>query len=101
SEEEFASRSLIVATIPLSNDDFGKTLQYTDTLQFAGQPVRVRYAVRFVNASGQRAAFSNFFILEPAARIAGAPNSLTTDLSQESVRLSWTPPTSNVDGTTP
>ena len=102
SEEEFASRSQIVATIPLTNDDFGaKTLQYTDTLQFAGQPARIRYAVRFVNASGQRAAFSNFFLLEPAARIAASPNSLESTISQEAVRLNWTPPAANVDGTTP
>ena len=102
SEEEFANRSQVVATIPLTNDDFGgKTLQYTDTLQFAGQPARIRYAIRFVNASGQRAAFSNFFLLEPAARIAAAPASLSTTLSQEAVRLTWTPPTANVDGTTP
>lgn len=102
SEEEFASRSLIVATIPLSKNDFGgKTLQYTDTLQFAGQAARLRYAIRFVNASGQRAAFSNFFLLEPAARIAAAPNSLSTDLSQEAVSLNWTSPAANVDGSAP
>lgn len=102
SEEEFASRSQIVATIPLTKNDFGaKTLQYTDTLQFAGQPARIRYAIRFVNASGQRAAFSNFFLLEPAARIAVGPSSLSTTLSQESVRLDWTAPTANVDGSTP
>ncbi|MEQ1762673.1 MAG: hypothetical protein ABL984_05930 [Pyrinomonadaceae bacterium] len=102
SEEEFASRSQVVATIPLTKDDFGaKTLQYTDTLQFAGQPARIRYAIRFVNASGQRAAFSNFFLLEPAARIATAPSSLSTNLSQQAIRLGWTPPTANVDGTTP
>ena len=102
SEEEFASRSQVVATIPLAAGDFGgRTLQYTDTLQFAGQPARIRYAIRFVNASGQRAAFSNFFLLEPAARIASAPSSLTTDLSQDAVRLNWTAPAANVDGTTP
>ena len=102
SEEEFASRSLIVATIPLAENDFGgKTLQYTDTLQFAGQPARIRYAVRFVNASGQKAAFSNFFLLEPAARIAAAPTSLATNLSQEAILLTWTPPSTNVDGTIP
>jgi len=102
SEEEFASRSQVVATIPLAAGDFGgRTLQYTDTLQFAGQPARIRYAIRFVNASGQRAAFSNFFLLEPAARIASAPSSLTTDLSQDAVRLNWAAPAANVDGTTP
>lgn len=102
SEEEFASRSLIVATMPINDDDFaGKTIQYTDSLQFAGQPVRLRYAIRFVNASGQKASFSNFFLFEPAARVANAPTSLSTELSQEAVTLSWTAPSANADGSTP
>ena len=36
------------------------------------EPTRLRYAIRYVNASGQRAAFSNFLRIEPAARIAQA-----------------------------
>ena len=102
SEEEFANRSLIIATIKIGDEDFGgKTLQFTDTLQFAGQQTRLRYAVRFVNGSGQKASFSNFFLLEPAARIAAVPTSLSTELSQEAVRLTWQRPTTNVDGSTP
>jgi hypothetical protein len=101
-EEEFASRSLLIASMPITNADFGlKTLSYRDTLQFAGQPVRLRYAVRYVNASGQRAAFSNFFMLEPAARVAAAPASLSTGVSQDAIVLNWSAPTQNVDGTTP
>jgi len=39
SEEEFAARSTLVATLNIRESDFGmKTLNYTDTLQFAGQP---------------------------------------------------------------
>jgi hypothetical protein len=102
SEEEFANRSLIIATMRIGDDDFGaKTLQFTDTLQFAGQPARLRYAVRFVNGSGQKASFSNFFLLEPAARVAAAPTSLSTELSQDAVQLRWQRPTANVDGTSP
>ena len=102
SEEEFASRGLVVANLRLTESDFGgKTLQFTDTLQFAGQPARLRYSVRFVNGSGQRAAFSNFFLLEPAAKVSSAPTSLTADVSQEAVRLAWQGPTNNVDGSTP
>ena len=101
-EEEFASRSLLIASMPITNADFGlKTITYRDTLQFAAQPVRLRYAVRYVNASGQRAAFSNFFMLEPAARVASAPASLSTGVSQDAITLSWSAPTQNVDGTTP
>jgi hypothetical protein len=102
SEEEFASRSTLVSTLDVSNTDFGgKELQYIDTLQFAGQPARLRYAIRFVNASGQKAAFSNFFLLEPAARIAGAPTSLSATVTQEAMKLDWDAPTANVDGSTP
>ena len=68
SEGEFASRSTLIATLDIGDDDFAmKTLSYADTLQFAGQAARLRYAIRFVNSSGQKAAFSNFFLLEPAA----------------------------------
>jgi predicted phage tail protein len=102
SEEEFAARSTLVATLNIRESDFGlKTLNYTDTLQFAGQPARLRYAIRFVNASGQKAAFSNFFLLEPAARVAAAPTSLSAAITQDAIRLEWQAPTANVDGSTP
>jgi hypothetical protein len=102
SEEEFASRSTLVATLNIRESDFGmKTLSYTDTLQFAGQAARLRYAIRLVNASGQKGSFSNFFLLEPAARIAAAPASLSASVSQERVTLVWAAPTANVDGSTP
>ncbi|MEO8572509.1 MAG: hypothetical protein ABI481_00950 [Pyrinomonadaceae bacterium] len=102
SEEEFASRSTLVATLNIRDSDFGASaLSYSDALQFAGQPARLRYAIRFVNASGQKAAFSNFLLLEPAARIASAPSSLSAALTQEAVALDWDAPTTNVDGSTP
>lgn len=102
SEQEFASRAVVIASVPVNDDDFGlKTMTYRDTLQFAGQPVRLRYAIKYVNASGQRAAFSNFLMLEPAARVASAPTSLSTSVSQDAVTLAWAAPTQNVDGTTP
>ena len=102
SEEEFASRSTLVATLNIRDSDFGaKDLTYTDPLQFAGQAARLRYAIRFVNASGQKAGFSNFFLLEPAARVAGAPTSLSATVTQDAIKLDWDAPTANVDGSTP
>ncbi len=102
SEEEFASRSTLVATLNIRDTDFGlKVLNYTDSLQFAGQAARLRYAIRFVNTAGQKAAFSNFFLLEPAARIAAAPSSLSASVTQEAMRLTWVAPVANVDGSTP
>lgn len=102
SEEEFAARSLLVATIPLKDSDFAlSTMTYRDTLELAGQPARLRYGIRFVNASGQKAAFSNFFLIEPAARIAAAPNSLSAEISQDAISLTWNEPAANVDGSVP
>ena len=102
SEEEFASRSTIVTTMPITNDDFGlKTLQYKDTLQFAGQAARLRYAIRFVNSTGQKAAFSNSLLIEPTSKVAGGPSSLTAEASQDAITLKWQPPVANIDGSTP
>ena len=102
SEEEFASRSTLVATLNIRDTDFGsKALTYTDTLQFAGQAARLRYAIRLVNASGQKAAFSNFLLLEPASRVAQAPTSLSADVTQDAINLTWIAPTANVDGSSP
>ncbi len=102
SEEEFASRSTLIASVPVTSADFGlKTFTYRDTLQFAGQPVRLRYAVRYVNASGQRAAFSNFYLLDPSGRVANPPSSLASSVTQDAIILIWTAPTQNIDGSAP
>ncbi len=102
SEEEFASRSTLIANLPITEADFGlKKISYTDTLEFAGQPVRLRYAIRFVNASGQKAAFSNFLLLEPAARIADAPTYLSAKITEPAIILDWNAPEMNVDDSKP
>lgn len=101
-EQEFASRSTLIGSVPIQDADFAlKTKSYTDTLQLAGQPVRLRYAVRFVNASGQRAAFSNFLLIEPTAAVAEVPTNVELELSQEAVTVTWKAPEKNLDGTTP
>jgi len=102
SEEEFASRSTLIAAIPITDEDFArKQFTFNDSLEFAGQPARLRYAVRFVNAAGQKAAFSNFLLIEPSARVANPPQNLTYTVFQESITLSWNAPQTNVDGTQP
>lgn len=102
SEEEFANRSTLIAALKITDADFGlKTITHRDTLQFAGQAARLRYAVRFVNASGQKAGFSNTLLIEPTSKVAGAPTSLSAEASQEAMRLKWQAPTTNVDGSTP
>ncbi len=102
SEEEFASRSTLIASLKITDQDFGlKKINYTDTLEFAGQPVRLRYAIRFVNNSGQKAAFSNFLLIEPTARVADAPTSLLAKITENAVVLDWNAPDTNVDGSKP
>ncbi len=102
SEEEFANRSTLIAAMPISVADFGnKTLLYKDTLAFAGQAARLRYAIRFVNATGQKAAFSNSLLIEPTSKVAGGPASLMAEASQDAISLKWQPPLANIDGSTP
>ncbi|NNF00504.1 MAG: fibronectin type III domain-containing protein [Pyrinomonadaceae bacterium] len=101
-EEEFISRSTVIASVPISDSDFSlKTKTFSDQLKFAGQEARLRYAVRFVNASGQKAAFSNFFLIKPTANIAAGPEALALNLTQTKIELTWKPPVANVNGTTP
>lgn len=102
SEEEFASRSLLIAAYRITDDDFGgKSLQFVDRLTFAGQPVRLRYAVRLVNSEGQKAAFSNFVLIEPAGKIAEPPADVRAEVSQNAIRIEWQTPEKNIDGTKP
>lgn len=102
SEEEFASKSMIIGSVPIADTDFGlKTVTYADTLQFASQPVRLRYSVRLVNSQGQRAGFSNFFLIEPTGKVSSKPVKLSVQVTQGSLDLRWQAPTTNSDGTTP
>jgi fibronectin type 3 domain-containing protein len=101
-EEEFSARSTLIGSV--TSEQIGQatdTIAYTDELALS-EPVRLRYAVRYVNASGQRAAFSNFLLIEPAASVSQPPVlSQTPEVSQSAVVLRWQAPTANVDNTTP
>ena len=103
-EEEFGARSTLIGSVTYEEIKSAKeTLTYTDTLELAGQPTRLRYAVRYVNAAGERAAFSNFLVIEPAARIARPPVLASTDVTnrETAIIITWQPPTANIDDSTP
>lgn len=103
-EEEFAARSTLIGSVTYDEiKTAGDILTYTDTLELAGEPARLRYAVRFVNASGQRAAFSNFLLIEPSARVAAPPVLITNgkELAESAITVTWRPPAANIDGSTP
>jgi hypothetical protein len=101
-EDEFSARSTLIGSINYETiSTAGDTLVYVDTLELAGQPTRLRYAVRYVNAAGQRASFSNFLLIEPAARIAEPPTITGFEPSANAVTIIWNPPAANIDGSTP
>ena len=102
SEEEFASRSTLISSMKISEDDFRSgEVSFTDVLQFSGQNARLRYAIRLVNASGQKAAFSNFLLIEPTAKVAANPTGLRGAVSEEEILLNWDAPIENLDGSAP
>ncbi|HEU4597371.1 MAG TPA: hypothetical protein VFS10_19740, partial [Pyrinomonadaceae bacterium] len=101
-EEEFSARSTLIGSVPFetirrSTD----SITYVDELSLS-EPVRLRYAVRYVNASNQRASFSNFLLIEPAPSVSQPPVlDAQVEITQDAVQLRWQAPTSNVDGSTP
>ncbi|HYX42683.1 MAG TPA: fibronectin type III domain-containing protein [Pyrinomonadaceae bacterium] len=101
-EEQFSTRATLIGSVPYEEiKQQHDTLSYTDTLTLT-EPVRLRYAIRYVNAAGQRAAFSNFLLLEPAARVSQPPALISvTNPTESSIVLRWQPPNANVDGSTP
>src|SRR5438128_6236583 len=101
-EEEFGARATLIGSVTYDEiKKSGETLTYTDTLELAGEPARLRYAVRYVNSAGQRAAFSNFLLIEPAARVAQPPTNVNRELSETAITITWEAPKTNIDGSTP
>jgi hypothetical protein len=103
-EDEFAARATLVGSLTYDQiRNAGETLTYADALELAGEPTRLRYAVRYVNASGQRAAFSNFLLIEPATRIAQPPVLQLTgkEVTENAINITWQAPSANIDASTP
>ena len=101
-EEEFAARATLIGSVDYEVIRTSSiTLSYTDSLKLAGEPARLRYAVRYVNASGQRASFSNFLLIEPAARIATPPSNVNASVSENAIGITWQAPAANIDGSGP
>jgi len=103
-EDQFADRATLIGSVPYDEiKNAGSVLTYVDKLELAGEPARLRYAIRYVNSAGQRAAFSNFFLMEPAAKIAAPPTIIKTgsEYSETALTISWEAPKANVDGSTP
>lgn len=101
-KDDFSSRSTLISSLKVSDSDFGlKTIVFRDQLEFAGQSARLIYAIKFVNASGQKADFSNFLLVEPTARVAKKPESIEAEITESAIKINWQPPASNIDSSTP
>ncbi len=101
-EDQFSARATLIGSVTYDEiKTSGPTLTYIDQLDMGGEPSRLRYAIRYVNAAGQRAAFSNFFLMEPAARVAAAPTITGREYSETANTIRWEAPTKNIDGSTP
>ena len=74
-EEEFGVRATLIGSVPFAQIEqvTTGTLSYIDALELT-EPVRLRYALRYVNDANQRAAFSNFLLIEPATRVSQPPD---------------------------
>jgi hypothetical protein len=101
-EEEFSSRATLIGSLGAERIAQGAgTLAYTDELSLS-EPVRLRYAVRYVNAAGQRASFSNFLLIEPAASVSQPPVvGQTPEVRENAIVVRWEAPAANVDNTRP
>jgi hypothetical protein len=101
-EEEFAARATLIGSVPFGQiEDASGTIDYVDQLAL-GQPVRLRYALRYVNAAGQRAPFSNFLLIEPAPTVSRPPAPTgPPEVTQDAIILRWHPPAANIDNSTP
>jgi hypothetical protein len=103
-EDEFEARATLIGSVPYEEiKKGGPTLSYTDKLELAGEPARLRYAIRYVNSAGQRAAFSNFFLMAPASKVASPPRIILTnkEYSETANTITWEAPTQNIDASTP
>ena len=77
-------------------------LHFTDSVTLTNSNSRLRYAVRYFNKRGQAATFSNTVAVEPIASVAFPPTNLAArSEAQDVIRISWTPPPSNVDQASP
>lgn len=101
-EEEFSARANLIGSVTSEQiAEARETLAYTDELSLS-EPVRLRYAVRYVNAAGQRASFSNFLLIEPAASVSQPPAvGQTPEIGESAVIVRWDAPLANVDNTRP
>ncbi len=101
SEDDFSAKSTLIDSTDFSMNPTQREFYYVDKITFTNQPIRLRYAIRFVNSAGQKASFSNFFLLEPSSKVAQQPTGLKAQISETAINLNWSAPSRNLDNSIP
>jgi hypothetical protein len=105
-QDEFLWRAERIISV---SDDFshflhGDTLSFTDPIpavdRAAAYQNSFRYAVRFINNKNQTAGLGNQVTIAPIP-LPLAPADLSAAVSQDAVRIRWSPPAENDDGSRP
>ena len=106
-DSEFLRRAVKLFSVPAAQfPSFlrNRILTIRDPLEFSDHNViysRVFvYAARFVNNKDQNAGLTNQAALAPIP-IPPAPQNLSSEVTQDSIRIRWDPPAANMDGSTP
>jgi hypothetical protein len=106
-EEDFMNQAAIVVTITadgLSAFSRNGRLVFEDALNVPDRSAMYsqafRYAVRFINSKNQTAGLSNQVFVAPLA-IPPPPAAPAIEVKQDRVRLTWSPPSENADGSKP
>ncbi len=106
-EPEFFKGAEKIQTVPgdkVAGLRHGKALEFRDELAVPDRSQiytkEYRYAVRFLNRKKQSAGLSNQVVVAPIP-IPSPPANLSAEVTQEAVRLRWTAPAENMDGSSP
>jgi hypothetical protein len=106
-EDQFVQRAVHIRSI--ASPGFpgflqGETFVITDKPEFPDKsPIYAhafRYAVLFINRKNQMAGFSNQAFVAPVA-LPLPPSGISAQMTEDIIRLRWTAPSENVDGSRP
>jgi len=106
-EQEFGKQASHILSIPSSSFSSylqGDSFVIQDKLELEDKASiyshTFRYAVLFLNKKREAAGFSNQALLAPVA-IPLPPSGLSAKMTEASIKLQWTEPSENMDGSTP